>query len=106
MELKKSVHFRSYNFTLGFQLLYKEKREIHSDGLLSLQKAAGWHGIKFDKRAARMVGYDTEITADLVRSVLTVEYKKCLKMIKQYLEPEEEESFGLSLAGLCAGIAV
>ena len=91
---------------IDFQPLYKEKMEIHSEGLLSLQKAAGWHGIKFDKRAAHRAGYDAEITADLVRSVLTGEYKKYLKMIKQYLEPEEEESFGLSLAALCSGIAV
>lgn len=91
---------------INFQPLYKEKMEIHSEGLLSLQKAAGWHGIKFDKRAAHRAGYDAEITADLVRSILTGEYKKYLKMIKQYLEPEEEESFGLSLAGLCSGIAV
>lgn len=91
---------------IDFQPVYKEKMEIRSEGLLSLQKAAGWHGIKFDKKAAHRAVYDAEITAALVQSVLTGEYKTYLKMIKQYLEPEEEETFGFSLAGLCAEIAV
>ena len=89
---------------IDFQPIYKEKMEIRSEGLLSLQKAAGWHGIKFDKKEAHRAGYDAEITAALVRSVLTCEYKKYLKMIKKILEPEEEETFGQGLAGLLAGL--
>lgn len=88
---------------IDFQPIYKEKMEIRSEGALSLQKAAGWHGIRFDKKEAHRAGYDAEITAALVRSVLTGEYKKYLKMIKQILEPEEEETFGQGLEGLLSG---
>ena len=89
---------------IDFQPIYKEKMEIHSEGRLSLQKAAGWHGIQFDKKAAHRAGYDAEITAILVQSILTGEYIKYKKMIKSLLEPEKEESFGTSLAGLFGDI--
>lgn len=89
---------------VDFQPTYKEKMEIHSEGRLSLQKAAGWHGIQFDKKAAHRAGYDAEITAILVQSILTGEYRKYKKMIKELLEPEKEETFGTSLADLFGDI--
>ena len=48
---------------------------------MSLANAAEWYGVEINKRKAHRALYDAEITAELVRPVLTGEYRKQAKLL-------------------------
>ena len=51
-------------------------------------QAAEWYGFSFDRKRAHRALYDAEVTAKLVRAILTGEYKEVASRIRKYCEPE------------------
>lgn len=92
---------------VDFQPIYPRLMKIKSyHPKMSLHDAAEWYGLDFETKSAHRALYDAEITADLVRAVLTGDYKQQLKYVDQYITRDEEpsqEAFSM-LGDLCKGL--
>lgn len=90
-----------------FQEMFPRVTEINLQRQLSLEAAAGFAGVPFDERKAHRALYDARVTAELVRLVLTGEYKEQMSNIRNIIKPQVEHStfslgdkFGAQLAAL------
>lgn len=66
---------------MDFQVVYPKVMGLDISYKMSLANAAEWYGVEINKRKAHRALYDAEITAELVRPVLTGEYKKQAKLL-------------------------
>ena len=72
---------------LDFQVLFPRLMGLNQDVLMSLHDAANWYGAEMDCKSAHRALYDAEVTTELVRGVLTGEYKEVARNIHQYYRP-------------------
>ena len=61
---------------LDLQRVYPRMLGVHSRGSMALRDAAYWAGEEFDARRAHRALYDAEVTAGLLRTLLTGEYRE------------------------------
>lgn len=84
----KNVKFpRNITRWMDFQLLFPRLMGLNQDALMSLHDAADWYGAEMDCKSAHRALYDAEVTAELVRGILTGEYKEIARNIHQYYKP-------------------
>lgn len=93
---------------MDFQVLFPRLMGLNHDVLMSLHDAANWYGAEMDYKSAQRALYDVEVTTELVRGVLTGEYKEVARNIHQYYKPtdktEEQCTKGTCLGDLFGGI--
>jgi len=93
---------------MDFQLLFPRLMGLNHNVLMSLHDAAEWYGTEMDCKSAHRALYDAEITVELIRGVLTGEYKEIARKIHQYYKPsgkpEEQHSLESCLGDLYGDI--
>lgn len=92
---------------MDFQEMFPRITEINLQRQMSLEAAAQMAGIPFDEKEAHRALYDARITAELVRLVLSGEYRESMASVRNVIKPKVEhstfslgEKFGAQLAAL------
>ena len=68
-------------------MLFPGLMGLSHESLMALHEAANWYGVDMDFKSAHRALYDAEITCELIRGVLTGEYKEVARNIHQYYNP-------------------
>ena len=90
---------------VDFQPLYPRFMGIDQrKPLMSLCEAAEWYGVTMDTKKAHRALYDAEITANLVKPILTGDYRKQRECLKQTIIKQEHTYSGMSLGDACGGV--
>lgn len=87
---------------MDFQLLFPRLMGLNHDVMMSLYDAANWYGAEMDCKSAHRALYDAEITAELVRGVLTGEYIEVARNIHQYYKSANKAG-EQCIQGTCLG---
>lgn len=80
-QLREECKYKDVQFPINmsrwidFQMVYPRLMGLSSNNKMSLKDAADWHGVFIDTRKAHRALYDSEVTSELVISVLTGQYK-------------------------------
>ena len=87
---------------MDFQVLFPRLMGLNHEKLMSLTDAANWYGVEMDCKSAHRALYDADVTSELVRGVLTGEYKAVAKNIHQYYRLSDKIA-EQSTSGVCLG---
>lgn len=101
-EYKKLMYPKNITRWVDFQILFPKLMGLNDKSLMGLSDAANWYGIDMDCKAAHRALYDAEITSELIKGVLTGEYKDVSRKIHQYYNPLEKAK-EVGQQGTCLG---
>ena len=106
-DLKTECAFKGIAFPenmkrwMNFQPIYfRLMRADSGRRCISLEQAAQWFGMTMDEDKAHRALYDAKVTARLVRSVLTGEYRKQAETLNKELN--DRRKLKVSMGDVCA----
>ncbi len=109
-EFKNVVFPEMFENWYNFQEMFPEITDIHLNRQISLEYAAQLADLGFDDVAAHRAAYDADITGELVRIVMTGEYRTRMAKVRNVLKSDIEHStftlsdkFGVELMALFDG---
>ena len=92
-----------------FQEMFPRITEINLQRQMSLEAAAQMAGVLYEEEKAHRALYDAEVTAELVKMVLSGAYRESMASVRNVIKPSVEHStfslgdkFGAQLAALFA----
>lgn len=89
---------------IDFQALYSEVMEFNNQNKqISLHRAAEQFGMLMDSKTSHSALYDAEITAELLISVLTGEYKRQAELLHNSVLKESDKR-GYSIGDSCSTV--
>lgn len=99
LQLRKECIYKGVNIPgnmrrwMDFQVIYPRVMGLDEMRKMSLADAADWYGVYIDRSKAHRALYDAAITAELVRPVLTGEYKKQVEILHMVKDNKKESGY-------------
>lgn len=93
-QLKKETEFKGIDFPedrcrwLDLQKIYPKFLKVGNGRLVSLRTAADWYGVKISEEQLHGALYDARITAELMRYLITGDYKEQSDSLASFMTQE------------------